>query len=139
MLSWGILAASIAALLVSGYVLREQISYAWPPAAKLYSMLGLETAAGNLRLTDVSFSQAIQSGRPALTVKGVIMNEGNGEVALPAVLVKLRNAAGRDIFQWTYQLPETNVAPGGKIEFVTSLPDPPAEARNLEVTFTTDK
>lgn len=134
-LSWGILGGSVLLVLGSGYIFREQITLAWPPAAKLYSLMGLQTAIGNLQLADVSYSQAIQSGRPALTVKGTVRNDGNGEIALPPILVKLRNAAGRDIFQWTYPLPLASLAPGASLAFETILPDPPPEARSLDVTF----
>ena len=79
--------------------------------------------------------QGIQQGRPALSVKGVIVNDGDKAMTAPLVLVKLRNAGGRDIFEWIYQLPEPVLAAGAKMAFETSLADPPAEARNLEVTF----
>lgn len=134
-LSWGLLAASIFMALLGGYILREEITFAWPPSARIYAVFGLQTAIGNLQLMDVTSSQAVQSGRSALTVKGVIRNAGKAEIALPQVLVKLHNAAGRDIFQWTHPLPQKTLAPGESLAFETSQLDPPAEARNLEVTF----
>ncbi len=135
MLSWGALALFTFCLLAGGYMFRDQIIHAWPQAAKLYVALGVDLPASQLRLTDVSFAQSMQEGRPALTVKGMISNDGVAEMTAPLVLVKLRNAGGRDIFQWTYQLPEPVLSAGAKVKFETSLVDPPVEARNLEVTF----
>ncbi len=134
-LAWAGLVLFVLLLLGGGYSFREQIITAWPQASNLYAALGLGAPAGNLRLTDVSFSQGIQQGRPALSVKGVIVNDGDKAMTAPLVLVKLRNAGGRDIFEWIYQLPEPVLAAGAKMAFETSLADPPAEARNLEVTF----
>lgn len=134
-LSWGVLVLCVGGLLGGGYVFRNHVIDAWPQAAKLYTALGVGTPVSELRLTDVSFSQSMQQGRPALTVKGVIRNDGAAEITVPLVLVKLRNAAGRDIFQWTYQLPEPLLGAGAKVTFESSTIDPPAEARNLEVTF----
>ena len=135
MLSWAALAIFVISLLGGGYLFRDKIVHAWPQAVKLYSALGLDLPVRQLQLTDVSFSQSTQEGRPALTVKGMISNNGGTEITAPKVLVKLRNAAGRDIFQWTHQLPNPILGPGAKVPFETSLVDPPAEARNLEVTF----
>ncbi len=135
LLSWGALVLFVVALLGGGYAFRDQIMRAWPQSAKLYTLLGLELPISQLRLTDVSFANSTLQGRPALTVKGTISNGGLRAVTTPLVLVKLRNAAGRDIFQWTYQLPDPMLDPGAKVQFETSLADPPAEARNLEVTF----
>ena len=133
--SWGALAVFVISLLGGGYVFRNQITHTWPQAAKLYVALGLDLPLHQLRLTDVSFAQGMQEGRPALTVKGMISNDSGAEMTAPRVLVKLRNAAGRDIFQWIYQLPEPVLGAGTKVKFETSLADPPGEARNLEVTF----
>jgi predicted Zn finger-like uncharacterized protein len=135
LMAWGALAIFAASLAGAGYVFREQIVNAWPQAAKLYMALGVEIRTSQLRLSDVSFSQATQEGRRTLMVIGAISNDGSAEITMPLVLVKLRNAAGRDIFQWTHQLPEPALAPGASVKFETSLADPPAEARNLEVTF----
>lgn len=135
LLAWGALAIFAASLAGAGYVFREQIVNAWPQAAKLYMALGVEIRTSQLRLTDVSFSQGTRDGRKTLMVIGAISNDGNDEIAMPLVLVKLRNGAGRDIYQWTHQLPEPALAAGASVKFETSLADPPAEARNLEVTF----
>ncbi len=135
MLSWGALVLFSGGLLGGGYMFRDQIITAWPQAAKLYVALGADLSVNKLRLTDVSFSQSMQEGRPALTVKGMISNDGAAAITVPPVLVKLRNAAGRDIFQWIYQLPEPMLGAGAKVTFETTLADPPAEARNLQVTF----
>lgn len=134
-LSWAALVLFIAGLLGGGYMFRDQIVIAWPQAANLYAALGIETQISSLRLAEVSFSRDMQNGRSELTVRGVIINDGASEMQAPLMLIKLRNAAGRDIFQWTYQLPQPILAPGAKAPFETSLSDPPADARNLEVTF----
>lgn len=134
-LAWGALALFLLVLTGGGYIYSARIMMAWPQTSNLYAALGVTPPSNGLRLTDVSFSQAMMQGRPALTVKGVVVNDGASERTAPLVLVKLRNAGGRDIFEWTYQLPGALLAAGAKVAFETSLADPPAEARNLEVTF----
>lgn len=134
-MAWGLLALSAASLLGAGYMFRGQIIHAWPQAANLYVALGVDMPLSQLRLTDVAFSQNVLEGHPALTVTGAINNDGSETVTVPLVLVKLRNAAGRDIFQWTYPIPEEVLAAGVTVRFSTRLVDPPEEARNLEVTF----
>ena len=134
-LGWLMLGLFVAALLAAAGLLRQQIMTAWPQTAPLYAALGINAPASSLALQEISVSQGMHAGRPALTVKGVILNQGSSTVAVPPVLVKLHNAAGRDIYTWTHQLPEKTLEAGSRIEFETSLADPPAEARNLEVTF----
>lgn len=134
-LAWAGLGLFLLLVLGGGYSFREQIIAAWPQASNLYAALGYGAPIGKLQLSNVSFSQALHEGRPALTVTGVIVNDSATEITAPLILVKLRNAGGRDIFEWTYQLPEPVLAAGAKMPFETSLADPPAEARNLEVTF----
>lgn len=134
-LGWAMLGLFVAALLAAAGLLRQQIMTAWPQTAPLYAALGVSAPASSLALQEISFSQTMHEGRPALTVKGMILNHGSSPVRIPPVLVKLHNAAGRDIFEWTHQLPEKVLEAGSSIAFETSLADPPAEARNLEVTF----
>lgn len=133
LLAWGALALFVAGLSGGGYLFRDQIIHAWPQAAKLYAALGIESPASLLRLSDYAFSRGMQGAHAVLTVTGAISNDGKAEIAAPRVLVKLRNAAGRDIFTWTYQLPNKILAAGEKVKFETSLMDPPEEARNMEI------
>ncbi len=132
--SWGALALFITGVLGGGYIFRDQITHEWPASAPLYEALGFETAFKNLRFADVSFALSQQDDHPLLTVKGAIINDGAAEVDTPVLLVRLRNAAGRDIFQWTFQIPAAKLGAGAREEFETSLADPPPDARNLEVT-----
>ena len=137
-MGWAALGLSTTALLGAGYYYQARIVAAWPKSAKLYEAIGASTAAHNLRFENVSFSWTDQSGRPALRVHGAILNDGHGEVNVPPLVIRLDDAEGREIFQWTHHLPDPGLGPGAKVDFETIQADAPKAARNLRVTFLTD-
>lgn len=134
-MGWAALTLVTALLLGAGYTYRNQIVTAWPKSAKLYAAIGVDAAAHSLRFENVKFSWIDQSGRPALLVQGVIINDGPGDTAVPPVLIRLDDAEGRKIFQWTHHLPVPRLGAGAKVDFETSQADAPKAARNLQITF----
>jgi predicted Zn finger-like uncharacterized protein len=134
---WSALGLVTVGLLAAGYYYREQIVTIWPKSAKLYEAIGADTAAHNLRFEHVRFSWTVQSDRPALLVEGVISNDGQGEVNVPPLLIRLDDGDGREIFRWTHYLPAPRLGAGARMNFETLQTDAPKDARNLQVTFLT--
>lgn len=133
--AWGGLATFVIAFLAGGYIYRDSVVQFWSPAGKLYQTLGIELSAGAPRLVDVSFAQVDRNGVSVLEVKGAIINDGGTALPQPEIIVTLRDGDGNEIYRWRDRPTALTVSPGGRVEFMTSVSDPPADARNLEVTL----
>ncbi len=69
---WAMFAIIVLALAVGGVIARMEIVNAWPPAARLYQLVGLTVADLGLELRRVTMLRAVEDGVPVLVVEGVI-------------------------------------------------------------------
>jgi hypothetical protein len=128
-------------LLVGGgsmVVLRDGIVAAWPPAAKLYDMVGLpiETVGAGLELRNVSSTRK-EDGPPAIVVEGTVANVSNRPREVPRLKAVVRSAAHQDLKNWTFTPGVLVLLPGETANFRAELADPPRGATDLAITFTT--
>jgi len=137
MIGWLALVLVIGAVVGGGFFAREKIVEIWPPASKLYEMVGLGPAKPGfgLDLKDIASSQVLEGDTPILVVKGVITNITDEIQAIPKLRGALLDAGRREIFNWTFASESNQLEPGEEADFSTRVPNPPAEARGLSVTF----
>ncbi|MCW5751899.1 MAG: DUF3426 domain-containing protein [Alphaproteobacteria bacterium] len=140
--AWALLVLFIAAIAASGWYGKERIVEAWPAAARIYATLGIPLAPPRefgLVLRDLSSSTASEDGASVLTISGEVANVIAEARPLPKLRVILRDGEKRTIREWTHDLEGSDIAPGESRRFTTKLREPPAEARDLEVTFLVDE
>ncbi len=137
LIGWLALVLVIGGIGGGGFFAREMIVELWPPASKLYEMIGLGPAQPGfgLDLKDIASSQVLEGDTPILVVKGVIINLTEDVQIIPKLRGALLDAGRREIFNWTFSTESNQLEPGAETDFSTRVPNPPAEARGLSVTF----
>lgn len=151
-LGWLSLGLFVAVVIGAVLLFPAQITRAWPPAQQLYNRLGLEgkqtaqhqpaaaTPAAieqRLRFADLAPAQRFIDGVLTLVITGRIDNIGETTQVLPPVEVVLLDGDRLDLRTWTFRAPTTSLAPGESVRFETSLENPPPEAQDISVTFST--
>lgn len=136
--AWLALVLVVAGGIGALFAFRQQFVAIWPPAGQLYRLAGLESAAKpgqGLDIRDVKFERKTEAGRAVLLVTGRVVNATEGVRPAPRLRVAIGDEAKQELVHWTVPLAKEELAPGEAMDFSTRLPDPPANARNLSVTF----
>lgn len=134
---WAALAVIVAAIIGGGVVAREQIVAVWPPASKLYELVGLslpETATG-LELRNVRSARESVGGDTVLLIEGEIVNVSASVQDIPVIVIALRDADEREIDRWTVSLPQSRLLPGEVAAFASRKDKLPPETKGLVVRF----
>lgn len=137
---WLMLVVFVAGIVGGVVLFREPLVAFWPPASKLYEIVKLPEEPPPpeefaLDIGNVTFERAREGGQPVLLVGGEISNTSEVAQEVPRLRVALSDEAGEEIFHWTVTLAASELAAGQQVPFNTRLPNPPANARSLAVTF----
>ncbi len=137
MIGWVALMVVFVGLLAGGLFGRDMIIASWPSASKLYEAIGLaEPAPGfGLDLGNIKSSQKKEGDKVILTITGTITNISEDPQTVPKLRGALLDAKRKPIHDWIFEPPKSAIGPGGKLNFSTRVPNPPATARGLAVTF----
>lgn len=141
-IGWLALAAVVALVVAGGVLARHPIVDLWPPAARLYELVGLTVtapqAATELKFRNIASQQIVEGGVPVLVVRGEIENIGGSVRQVPAILIALTNAENLELHHWTFAAEASELAAGAKTQFITRLTSPPEGASNISVRFAGD-
>ncbi len=137
---WVMLVVFVAGIVGGVVMFREPLVAFWPPASQLYEIVKLPEEPPPpeefaLDIGNVTFERAREGGQPVLLVGGEISNTSEIAQEVPRLRVALSDEAGEEIFHWTVTLAASELAAGQQVPFNTRLPNPPANARSLAVTF----
>lgn len=116
---------------------RNDVVALWPPAVKLYDMVGLslERPGAGLELRDVTSARR-EDGPPVIVVEGTVANVSSKPREVPRLKAVARSAANQDLKNWTFTPSVPVLMPGETVNFKAELPDPPRGGANLEIAFT---
>ena len=130
---WAV-SAVVAALLIAGAIgFRAQVVQLLPATQAAYAGLGMPVSA--LVIEKVHADPAFQGGRPVLSVTGLLRNRRAEAAMAPSLRVSLLDRFGKPVATKLAK-PIDAAVPGKAIRhFAISMVDPPASARDLEVTF----
>lgn len=141
-IGWMALAAVIILIVAGGVLARHPIVELWPPAARLYALVGLpvtaEQATTELKFRNIASQQIVEGGVPVLVVRGEIENIGGSVRQVPAILIALTNAENQELHHWTFAADSSELAAGATTKFTTRLTSPPEGASNISVRFAGD-
>lgn len=137
--------ALLAVLLVLGgagfvaWMARAEILSAVPWLQPYYDRLGLDRPelplAAALALEQVASTRTAQDGHDVVVVEGIVRNVAAARRDLPAILVTMKDDAGRPLKVHTMRLPQRAVEAASESRFEIRLLDPPLEAVRFEVSF----
>ncbi len=138
LIGWGV-AALVAIALIWGVIAeRALVMVAWPPAARLYTMIGYgPTVAGSgLELRKVTPSRGMDNGVPTLAVDGEVVNVSTVTREVPKLKVALRDGNDKELQAWTVSVTEQRLLPGASVPFHTTITQPSEAATGVVVSFT---
>jgi predicted Zn finger-like uncharacterized protein len=121
-------AASVLALLAgAGYVGRDLIIQAWPPAKRVYEMIGglLGSPTSTLDLGKIQVVRQPVDGIDKLILLGEITNFGPNPQKIPELQATLLDANNRGLMYWTFSTDYTVLQPGEIVRFKTEALNPP--------------
>jgi predicted Zn finger-like uncharacterized protein len=133
----GLIAATLAVMLVFGVVNRQAIVRAAPETASLYSAIGFPVNLRGLEFQNVQTRQEIQDGVTVLVIEGEVENVVNRAVELPRVRLSVVGDNGTEIYSWTALLPRSILYPRERVPFRSRLASPPAAGKEIVVRFLT--
>ncbi|HKO06676.1 MAG TPA: MJ0042-type zinc finger domain-containing protein [Alphaproteobacteria bacterium] len=136
-LGWVVLVLAVAALLYGTFVERARIVEFWPPAGRLFMLLGVmpEPVGAGLEIRAVTSERASENGVAVLRIAGEVVNISGVSRDVPPLVAVLEDARKRKVQQWTFKAGETKLLPGEAAKFSTSVDNPPDEATDIDVEF----
>jgi predicted Zn finger-like uncharacterized protein len=72
-------------------------------------------------------------GTPYFIASGSVVNPTASDQRIPDMLVTLKDASGRSVYNWQMKPKARNLAPGGKLEFSEARLDVPLAARQISI------
>ncbi|HEY8616542.1 DUF3426 domain-containing protein [Phenylobacterium sp.] len=134
-LAWGLMAASVVALVVAALVFRDDVVRLAPQTSGAYAGLGVSVNSLGLVIEDVKTEAVFQGGRPVLAVTGKIRNLREEPVLAPAIRMDLLSAAGRPVAAKIFRPVDPKI-PGRAIRhFAVAIEGPPSNLQKLAVAF----
>ena len=122
--------------MVGGAVLfRNEVAQAFPRAASIYRLVGLDVNRFGLTLENVAAKRSFDGTTPVLTVTGSAVNNSDEARPTPELRVTLKDEGGKEVQTWTDKLAVAELKPGERTEFTSRFEAPPVETYRLTVTF----
>jgi predicted Zn finger-like uncharacterized protein len=95
-------------------------------------------ATGTERELKIVLNQDLQleeraDGTPYFIASGSIVNPTANAQRIPDMLVTLKDASGRSVYNWQMRPKTRNLGPGGKLEFSEARLDVPLAARQISI------
>jgi hypothetical protein len=135
LLGWLALALLVAGVIGALAYAPAAIMSVLPGSSRLYSFFGMETGAGGLTLEQVRYGWTNDGSQSVLEVQGDVVNVTSSPVAVPTVVIALRDAGGTEISEWTTEIGEEQLAGGERAPFLRQIPSPPSNVRSVAVRF----
>jgi len=106
-----------------------------PGAQRLYGMFGGSSATSGLTFEGVRYGWANEGDQTVLEIQGDVVNSSASPVAVPQVVIALRDENGNEISEWTTDTGSVELAAGEHAAFVRQIPSPPSNVRSVKVRF----
>lgn len=134
-IAWSITGVVFISLIGAAVLFRNEVAEAFPRAASIYRLVGLEVNRFGLVLENVDAKRSFDGTTPVLTVTGAAVNTSDEARAAPQLRVTLKDEAGNEVQTWTDKLAVATLGPGERAEFTSRFEAPPVETYRLTVTF----
>lgn len=134
-IAWVSVAILFAGTVGAAVLFRNEVANAFPKAASLYQLVGLDVNRFGLVLENVAAKRSFDGTTPVLTVTGAAINKGEEARPTPQLRVTLKDESGKEVQTWTDDFAVATLAPGERTEFTTRFEAPPVETYRLTVTF----
>jgi len=137
-LVWAMAGLVLASALVMAAMFRTKVVEVWPKSASAYALVGLAINPTGLTFEKVKAVRIMQDGRAALRVSGAIRNIEQEARDLPPVRIALLDPQGKEVMVQIGRMDGVRIPARQERYFATVLVEPPAQSRDLAVTFALD-
>jgi predicted Zn finger-like uncharacterized protein len=134
-IAWAVGAGVFAVGVGAAILFRNEVAEAFPRAASIYRLVGLEVNRFGLSLENVTAKRSFDGTTPVLTVSGLVINGGEERIATPQLRVTLKDEAGKEVQTWTDNFKVASLGPNERTEFSSRFEAPPVETYRLTVSF----
>ena len=134
-IGWLVLALVVASVIGTLALAPSTVMSILPGAARLYGLFGGPVGAHGLAFESVRYGWASDGGQSVLEVQGDVVNLTGSTVAVPTVIIALRDAGGEEISEWTTEIGAEQLAAGERAPFLRQIPSPPSNVRSVKVRF----
>jgi predicted Zn finger-like uncharacterized protein len=138
-IAWSVPVVILLAAAIAGIAAREQVVALWPPATRLYTMVGLAVEPPGigleLRREKTTTDFVTENGVRTLVVKGEVVNISQIARDVPTLKLVLRDRDGGELQEMMFNVPEQRLPPGASVTFRTSVPQPNPAATSVLVTI----
>jgi predicted Zn finger-like uncharacterized protein len=132
---WLALVLFVALILGTLIFAKSTVLSVLPGAERLYGMFGGGAVASGLTFSDVRYGWSNEGGQSVLEIQGDVVNSSASPVAVPQVVIALRDDKDNEISEWTTKPGSDELAPGEHASFVRQIPSPPGNVRSVKVRF----
>ncbi|MFL5296693.1 MAG: DUF3426 domain-containing protein [Phenylobacterium sp.] len=132
---WVVAAGVVVGLVASLIVFRSDVVRIWPASRAAFAGVGLPANPLGLVIEKVRADPTFQGGRPVLAVSGQIRNVKTTAAMAPSLRVSLLDRAGKPLVAKVAKPIDGRVPAGAVRHFAIAIVDPPANVRDLQVTF----
>ncbi len=136
-LAWAALVIVFTGALLGGAVFQSAITAAWPPAGRIYAMIGIqsEPPGFGLNLVNIKPTPKLVDSKPFLLVEGEIENVSNKVRSVPNLRAALLDKDRKELQHWTFQAPVPRLLPGENVKFATRVRDPDSTTASVSIDF----
>jgi len=138
--AWIILLLLVAVAALSVWRWESEIIAAVPQTERLYQLVGLgHPAPGEgLEVENISTEKHFVDGKRELLVTGEVVNVAQRVVAVPMLKAVLTDAQGAEITSWLFSATASELDPGERASFETTVRDLPKEKTELSIAFSVE-
>lgn len=131
-IAWIALIVVVVGVIGGALAFQKSISQSWPPAQKLYDLIGLspEPIEKRLGVRSVRYTYPDKS---ILRIDGELVNLSKAPHDVPNLRILFLDDAGKVVKRWTFPPPERRMLPDEVVKFSTEIKDPPANAKRIDV------
>jgi predicted nucleic acid-binding Zn-ribbon protein len=101
------------------------------PGAEMPAPVG----SHGLAFESLRYGWSNEGGQTLLEIQGDVVNSSSSTVAVPQVVIALRDEKGNEISEWTTETDADELAPGEHAAFLRQIPSPPSNVRSVKVRF----
>ncbi|MGY8986469.1 MAG: MJ0042-type zinc finger domain-containing protein [Sphingomonadales bacterium] len=148
---WVVLVLFLLVLGVFFGFFKTSITEVWPPANKLYSLVGIDEHDKDITFQDKTAKPEVNpknyiqikqraddpimgaDGSVIFIIKGTVTNSADIELALPRLRGVLRNENKVDIHEWVYDFHQKTIPGKTSLSFETRVLDFPTTTREYEL------
>jgi len=132
-MGWLVLFLFVGLIIATLIFAKSTVLSVLPGAQQLYGLFGAGSAASGLTFEDVRYGWSNEGGQTILEIQGDVVNSSSSPVAVPEVVIALRDDKDNEISEWTTKPGAEELAPGEHASFLRQIPSPPGNIRSVKV------